>query len=139
MDSLRTVLLTTRIYSAIVLLVSICACTSKPGADIGQSQWEDDSHIAKTDSIKISMADIGEFPYLTPPEGYIYDRFAKSRNFAEKYHFYKDSSMVTIGGKYFRALVLKSDDRKYRKETFSDSVVVAYYENAIKKMGGVEV
>lgn len=137
--SLRTVLSTTRIYFAIVLLISISACTSKPGADTSRSQWGDDSHIAKTDNIEISMADIGKFPYLAPPEGYVYDRFARSRNFAEKYHFYKDSSMVTIGGKYFRALVLKSDDKKYRKETFRDSVIVAYYENAIKQMGGVEV
>lgn len=140
MDWLKTILFTIRISLIIAYFTSISSCISRQNTEDGQiSQWEDESNIAKTDSIEISKADIGKFPYLATPEGYVYDRFAKNRNFAEKYHFYKDSSMVTIGGKYFRALVLKNDDRKYLKETFSDSLVVAYYENAIKQLGGVEV
>ncbi|MDR2915090.1 MAG: OmpA family protein [Tannerella sp.] len=116
------------------------SCTSKQHVDSGQAtQWTGDSNIAKPDSIAISMADIGKFPYITPPEGYIYDRYAKNRNFAENFHFYRDSSIVTAGGKYFRVPVLKSGDLKYRKDTFSDSLVVAYYGNAIRQLGGVEV
>ncbi len=135
------------IFAAIRLLVPVTvtgvfmfSCTSKQPADSGQvTQWADESKIAKTDSIAVSTVDIGKFPYLAPPEGYVYDRYAKNRNFAEKYHFYKDSSIVTVGGKYFRALIRKNDDGKYRKEPFNDSLVVAYYENEIGRLGGVEV
>lgn len=133
-------------YSAVnvCLVIIACAitlsCTSKHSAETTPTtQWGDDSHIAQTDSVEISPVDLGKFPYLAPPEGYVYDRYAKNRNFAEKYHFYKDSSIVSIGGKYFRALVLKSDDRKYQRESFSDSIIVNHYENAIKQLGGVEV
>lgn len=119
---------------------TICSCSPQQNTtDIPVTQWSDSTRIARPDSMDISTADVGKFPYLTPPEGYIYDRFAKNRNFAEKYHFYKDSSIVTISGKYFRALVQKSDDPKYRKEKFNDSLVVTYYENAIKQLGGAEV
>ncbi|MDR2914088.1 MAG: OmpA family protein [Tannerella sp.] len=123
---------------ATVMSVLIPSCTSKH-TDGRTTQWADDSNIAKPDSIAVSMADIGKFPYLAPPEGYLYDRYAKNRNFAEKYHFYKDSSIVTIGGKYFRALIRKNDDRKYHKEPFSDSLIVSHYENAIRQLGGIEV
>jgi outer membrane protein OmpA-like peptidoglycan-associated protein len=121
------------------LPVIIGSCTSMQKNNENDSQWTDNSNITWTDSIEVSLADIGKFPYLSPPEGYVYDRFAKNRNFAERYHFYMDSSMVTIGGKYFRALVLKSDDRKYNKTVFNDSVIVQHYENAIKQLGGIEV
>ena len=140
MNRIKTIWLVTIIGSVVIVWMSICSCTSKQNTAGEQiSQWEDSSHIARPDSITISMADIGKFPYLPTPDGYIYDRYAKNLNFAEKYHFYKDSSIVTIGGKYFRALVLKNDDKKYRKEAFNDSLVVAHYENAIKQWGGVEV
>lgn len=95
--------------------------------------------MARPDSIAVSAADIGKFPYLNPPEGYVYDRYAKNRNFAEKYHFYNDSSIVTIGGKYFRALILKEKDKGWKKEKFNDTLVISHYENAIKQLGGVEV
>ena len=126
------------IIAALPAIISSCTSTQSKNKE-SISQWEDDSNIARPDSIDVSMAEIGKFPYLTPPEGYVYDRFAKNRNFAERYHFYLDSSMVTIGGKYFRALVLKSDDRKYNKTVFSDSVIVQHYENVIKQLGGVEI
>ena len=123
-----------------VLSVVIISCTSTQSKNKeSSSQWEDYSNVTRPDSIAVSMADIGKFPYLTPPEGYTYDRFAKNRNFAERYHFYMDSSILTIGGKYFRALVLKSDDRKYNKTEFNDSVIVRHYENVIKQLGGVEI
>lgn len=140
MNYIRKRLPTIRTGIVIALWGMFFSCTSKQNtADLPITQWADNARIAKPDSMEISTADIGKFPYLIPPEGYIYDRFAKNRNFAEKYHFYKDSSMVTIGGKYFRALVRKKDDPKYKKEKFNDSLVVAYYENAIKRLGGTEV
>lgn len=138
--NVRKTLSTIRICIIIGIWGVVCSCTSKQHTtDQTVTQWADDTSIARPDSIEISTADVGKFPYLMPPEGYMYDRFAKNRNFAEKYHFYRDSSMVTIGGKYFRALVLKNDDPKYRKEKFNDSLVITYYENAIKQLGGIEV
>ena len=119
-------------------IISSCTLIQSKNEE-NTSQWEYNSNIARPETIEVSMADIGKFPYLVPPEGYVYDRFAKNKNLAEQYHFYSDSSMLTIGGKYFRALVLKSDDRKYRKEEFCDSTIVSHYENAIKQLGGVEI
>ncbi len=140
MNCIKKILPTIRICAVVCLWGMIHSCTSKQNTrDLPVTQWADNTRIARPDSIEISTADVGKFPYLMPPEGYVYDRFAKNRNFAEKYHFYKDSSMVTVGGKYFRALVQKSDDPKYRKEKFNDTIVVAYYENAIKQLGGTEV
>ena len=122
-----------------VLSVSVLSCTSTNSNNENDTQWGDVSNVARTDSIEVSEADIGKFPYLVPPEGYMYDRFAKNRNFAERYHFYMDSSMVTIGGKYFRALVLKDNNNRRNREVFNDSIIVRHYENAIKQLGGVEV
>lgn len=127
-------------YLITIMCVCVFSCTSEQNSNnIQGSNWGDDSNIARPDSIEISFADIGKFPYITPPAGYMYDRFAKNKNFAERYHFYMDSSIVTIGGKYFRALILKENINNKEKEVFNDSLVVSYYENAIKQLGGVEI
>lgn len=140
MDSIKAILLTVRIWLFVTVWVLIYSCTSERSTNDEQiSSWEDSNHIARTDRMEIITTDIGKFPYLAPPEGYKYGQYAKNHHFTEKYHFYKDSSIVTVGGKYFRAHILTNNKNNHKGDAFNESFVVSYYENAIKQLGGVEV
>ncbi len=84
-------------------------------------------------SISFSDADMGIFPFLSPPDGYKYMK-ENNRKYEEKYFFYNDSMIMIIGGKYHHAFVVPDNG-----EEFSETYIVKNYEQAIKKLGGIEV
>lgn len=85
-------------------------------------------------AVSISNADIGAFPYLSAPQGYEYSGTEQNKKYEEKYFFYNDSLVMTIGGKYYHTMIVAK-----KGEEFSETYVVKNYEQAIKKIGGVEV
>lgn len=85
--------------------------------------------------IPVSKQEIGTFPYLSSPEGYVYNN-EKSKNYEEKYFCFNDSLVTKIGGKYFFSKILKKEDNK---NEYEKSFVIKSYENAIKKLGGIQI
>ncbi|SEH82022.1 OmpA family protein [Paenimyroides aquimaris] len=104
------------------------------------SQEEIDDEV-KTDeafsieNIPVSVADIGDFPFFTAPEGAEYINKAKPVDF-DFIVFVTPSSIYEVEGKTFRAHVHK--DKKSNKE-ISGHYLIKSYEEAIIAAGGVKV
>lgn len=84
-------------------------------------------------SIPVTNSEIGEYPYLSAPKGYQYIN-EHNRAYEEKYFFYNDSLVMTIGGQYYHVMVLPIDGQE-----FSETSVVKSYEETILQLGGVLV
>ena len=84
-------------------------------------------------SIPISTAEIGEYPYLAAPKGYQYANEI-NREYEEKYFFYNDSLMMMVGGQYYHAMILP-----IKGGEFTETSIVKNYEQAISKLDGVMV
>lgn len=94
----------------------------------------------KLENIPLSSADVGEFPfYITPPTGYHFDGSVGEMNFDEIYHFYSDSSTLSVGGKYYECPIIK-DVPKYKKQDtlYNDSLILANLDQQIRDLGGID-
>lgn len=85
--------------------------------------------------IPISNKEIGTFPFLSSPEGYEY-KYEKSKNYEQKYFCFNDSLVTKIGGKYFFSAIWKKDDNN---NEYEKTFILKSYENAMKKLGGVQI
>ena len=129
------------LFTLIILLT--VSCGSKSSQDSANSQHnavQSESKVAgkaenafDINSIPVSNAEIGIFPYLSAPEGYQYSN-EHNKRYEKKYFFYNNSSVMTIEGKYYHARVYPIEG-----EVFSDSYIVKNYEQTIKELGGVEI
>lgn len=86
-------------------------------------------------TIPVSTADIGDFPFFTAPEGSEYINRVKPVDF-DFIVFITPSDIYEVEGKTFRAHVHK--DRKNDKE-ISGRYLIKSYEDAITAAGGVKV
>ncbi|HLT87696.1 MAG TPA: OmpA family protein [Sphingobacterium sp.] len=86
-------------------------------------------------TIPVSTADIGDFPFFTAPEGAEYINRAKPVDF-DFIVFVTENSIYEVEGKTFRAHVHK--DRKSDKEV-SGRYLIKSFEDAITQAGGVKV
>ncbi|HWK57225.1 MAG TPA: OmpA family protein [Parapedobacter sp.] len=86
-------------------------------------------------SIVVSTADIGDFPFFTAPEGSLYINRAKPLDF-DFMVFVTPGSIYEVEGKTFRAHV--HPDRKSDKQ-ISGRYLIKSYEDAIMQAGGVKV
>lgn len=87
------------------------------------------------ESIPISTADIGDFPFFTAPEGAEYINRATPIDF-DFIVFVTPSNIYEVEGKTFRAHV--HPDRKRNKE-ISGRYLVKSYEEAITEAGGIKI
>lgn len=120
-----------------VLLVVSCGQKSNNNTEKSSKEQENTSDLSSStfeiNSIPVSTADIGTFPYLTPPEGYEKDdRRTQDKRFEEKFFFLNDSISMSIKGKYYHAFI-----RPKEAEVFSEAYIVHSYEKAIKDLGGI--
>lgn len=86
-------------------------------------------------TIPVSTADIGDFPFFSAPEGAQYINRAKPIDF-DFMVFVTENNIYEVEGKTFRAHVHK--DRKSDKE-ISGRYLIKSYEDAITQAGGVKV
>src|SRR5690606_20069250 len=86
-------------------------------------------------TIPVSTADIGDFPFFTAPEGAEYINRAKPVDF-DFIVFVTENSIYEVEGKTFRAHVLK--DRKSDKKV-SGRYIIKSLEAAITQAVGVKV
>ena len=132
------------LFILIILAVVSCGKKQAPDSTIPQQETPAQSENEITNkaenkntfdinTIPISSADIGSFPYLSAPEGYKYSKEVNKR-YEEKYFFYNDSLAMPVGGKYYHAMIYPEEG-----EEFSDTYIVKNYEQAITKLGGVEI
>ncbi|TYR37290.1 OmpA family protein [Sphingobacterium phlebotomi] len=96
---------------------------------------QDDSVDFDINTIPISTADIGDFPFFTAPEGAEYINRAKPIDF-DFIVFVTPNKIYEVEGKTFRAHVHK--DRKSDRE-ISGRYLIRSFEDAITKAGGVKV
>jgi len=87
-----------------------------------------------TGSIPVSNKDLGEFPFLTPPEGYKYGNKGKFKEFHRTYYVVGEGSLFPVEGKNFSSTISKEKGVEYSK-----LLVERNYENAITSLGGVKV
>lgn len=91
-------------------------------------------------NIKESTADLGEFPYLNPPESYNYNHNKiinkQDINDFDKEYFAVAGKLIPVEGKSFKSTIEK--DRSDGKR-FNSLIVGKSYENAILALGGVLV
>ncbi|MFV0538654.1 MAG: OmpA family protein [Dysgonomonas sp.] len=131
----------TLFYAFTFLLLVSCGQTNKGGSNqedsttsVDAKSFESTESTFDVNSIPVSNANIGDFPYLSAPEGYKYSSDEQNRKYEEKYFFYNDSLMMTVGGKYYHTRIVPNDG-----EEFTETYVVKNYQQAISKLGGVEV
>jgi OOP family OmpA-OmpF porin len=112
---------------------------SKSDTIIG-SKIETDTISFDSSKIKESTADLGTFPYVSPPEMYTYD-YEKTINVAnikdvDKEYFAVNGKLFPVEGKSFKAKIEKdrSDGKRFNK-----LVVEKSYEESILALGGVKV
>lgn len=86
-------------------------------------------------ALRVSTADIGDFPFFTAPEGAQYINRAKPLDF-DFLVFVTPSNIYEVEGKTFRAHV--HPDRKSGKE-ISGRYLIKSYEDAITAAGGAKV
>ena len=102
-----------------------------------------DQKYENLDDIPLTTCDLPDFPfYLTLPANYHFDGSVSEMNFDEIYHFYPDSSTLSIGGKYYEAAILKNINKKNRRknkdEVYEDSLLLNHFKEEIKTLGGIE-
>lgn len=96
---------------------------------------QDDSVDFDINTIPISIADIGDFPFFTAPEGAEYINRAKPIDF-DFIVFITPNEIYEVEGKTFRAHVHK--DRKSDRE-ISGRYLIRSFEDAITQAGGVKI
>lgn len=123
-----------------LMIVTGILFSCKENSPAGETEWiatEEGETLEKLEDIPIATGDIGEFPfYIMPPDGYQYGDSFEEMNFDEIYHFYSDSSTLTIGGKFYETGILKT--KQNHEEDYNDSLLPAYFDQQIKNSGGVE-
>ena len=132
------------LFILIVLSITSCGQRSNRGTATPEQNTEisdntnnrnanELSPVFDINSILVSSEDIGSFPYLSAPDGYEYSR-EHNRKYEEKFFFYNDSLMMTVGGKYYHAMIVPKNG-----EEFSGTYIVKNYELAIEKIGGIQI
>lgn len=142
-----------KIITVLVVLVQLIACknktdetkesdTSAPVETV--SRENNDAQNSNQDfdisTIKTSTADLGTFPFLSPPETYTYD-YEKEidpsdiKDFDIEY-FAVNGKLIRVEGKSFKVRIEK--DRTDGKR-FNSLIVGKSYEEAILALGGVLV
>ncbi|MDR1503521.1 MAG: hypothetical protein LBT43_13820 [Prevotella sp.] len=119
----------------LIVFYSSCSQSSKKGFADKSVTENIQSSVAEFDinSVPITNSEIGEYPYLSAPKGYQYTN-DHNREYEEKYFFYNDSLIMTIGGQYYHTMVLPINGQE-----FSETNVVKNYEETILQLGGVLV
>jgi len=130
----------TYIFLALMLLLNSCRQNPKQkdlsSNSTAKQAKETEDAIGKNgfqlDQIKISIKEIGTFPYLDAPTGYKYVNQV-DRKLEEKYFFHTDSLVMPVSGRYFHATIFSEGDN------FEDTYIVTEYQKAIEKMDGVTI
>lgn len=108
--------------------------TSTSSTEKSQSE-EENADGFDINSIPVSNADIGDFPFFTAPEGALYINQAKPVDF-DFIVFVTPDNIYEVEGKTFRAHVHK--DKNSDKE-ISGRYLIRSFEDAIEQAGGVKV
>ncbi len=91
-------------------------------------------------SIPLSEVEIGQFPYLSYPEGYNfnYEKDIKQQNIKDfdKEYFAVAGKLISVEGKTYKVRIEK-DSKNERK--FNAPLVEKYYTDKILELGGVQV
>lgn len=131
------------VFVSIVVFIFLNACKNKDNTTTEQPEIASAKQKSETvissgfdiEKIPVSNKEIGDFPYLSAPEGYEY-KYEKNKNYEDKYFFYNDSLVTKIGGNYFFSPIWKKDDSK---NEYEKSFVLKSYEDALEKLGAVKI
>lgn len=127
------------LFLSVVVLLS-CKKSNTTLVESNSIETENSSSEGLED-IPIITSDIGKFPfYILPPENYHFEGSIAEMNFDEIYHFYKDSSTLSIGGKYYESPIVRNEDKRNKKKNqiYEDSLIIAHFDKQIKDLGGAE-
>lgn len=98
-------------------------------------QLSSDANKATQDTIPISTADLGNFPFFGLPENTEYVSKPLQRNYDEIYFPVNNTGkLVKVGGRIF-----KSDLTNTGSSEWSSAYVLKSYDGAIKSVGGVKL
>lgn len=142
-----------KIIAVCTMAILSTACSKKseqsknPGTENYKENISDSSKTAQSqnhefdiNTIKTSTADLGVFPYLSPPEGYTYgyEKKLDSREISDfdKEYFAVNGKFILVEGKTFKSRIQK--DKSDGKQ-FNSLIVDKSYEKAILDLGGVIV
>ncbi len=110
------------------------APTPAPAADAPATPATDASAAFDLNSVPISTAALGHFPYLSKLPGYKLNVLSDSIAFDfDRYYVYDGKKLLPIEGRVLRREYIASDDQKKT----SDLMIQRNYENLVKSLGGV--
>ena len=139
-----------KLTSCIILAAALISCKNgnqtsttgekdSIGAEVKTAQQvHTDTTAFDLNEISISTKELGEFPYLSYPEGYNfnYEKKINTLNIKDldKEYFAIDGKLIPIEGKSYKVRIEKSQENEKK---FSSLYVSRYYDEKIVKLGGV--
>jgi outer membrane protein OmpA-like peptidoglycan-associated protein len=89
------------------------------------------------DSIPISHADLGQFPYFNPPKGF--ETYGEENLDFSKLIFYVNNETQSFEGKVFKASFQTKRDEKLNRPEWNEVLFDKSYDDFIRSKGGVVV